>query len=104
MLRLEPNVFGSRIVPSPFVSLKVTTGFLPGAAWSTEVISAFRPLSCFDLSCTVYAPMTEASHSASPCGRWQEANVTSDCGPAGWPTPVVKFTSSWHEPHAFELG
>ena len=30
--------------------------------------------------------------------------LSSACGPAGWSAPVVKFTSSWHEPHAFELG
>jgi len=47
----------------------------------------------------------EASKSISPFWMWQVAHWLSlNCGSPTWFSPVAKFTSSWHEPHAAREG
>ena len=72
--RFDVNGAGARIVPSFSVSWKVTVGFWPGAAFMTERIWAFRPLSWVARWGTVCAPCTEASQSWLPTGWWHEAH------------------------------
>src|SRR5216117_3544513 len=46
----------------------------------------------------------EASQSAPLSAVWHFAQALSGCAPPAWFAPVVKFTSSWQEPHAAALG
>src|ERR1035437_2843915 len=72
-----------------------------------ETMVATRPLSWVEFSGMVCAPRIEASNSRSPWGWWHFAHsLSSSCGRIAplWPTPVVKFTSSWQEPQPFRLG
>src|SRR4029077_13980135 len=67
-------------------------------------IVAVRPLSCLEFSGTVCAALMEASQSAPLSAVWHLAQALSGCAPPAWFAPVVKFTSSWQEPHAPALG
>src|SRR5262252_2349254 len=96
---------GGMGVPSFCVMLKTTVGFCPGPVFDTDTICALTPFSCVDLVGTVWAPMTEASHSRVPCGWWQVAHALSSAwGPPGWFRPVVKLTSSWQDWQAARFG
>ena len=87
-----------------FFTEKVTVGRAFGAAPVTPRRSNTTPGSDCENRAIVCAPMIDASNSSSPCGVWQFAHWLSlVCGKSTCPTPVAKFTSSWHDPHAARL-
>src|ERR1035437_5984652 len=87
------------------IKLNVTVGALPGVPPRADGTLVTSPGSAVEFPGMRCAPGMEASKSETAFEVWQFLHMlSSGCGRLTWFAPVVKFTSSWQEPHAAALG
>ena len=78
------------------VTEKVTTGNWPGAVLATDSTLNWNFLPASTVGMTCATAVRQRPPPAVAFGPWQSSqDVSSGKPPAGWPSPVRKFTSLW---------